>query len=119
MVNVVCGDAAGSVVSGRWSRGLCRAEMACIFDGVLSAFALDRGVFRRFMIRLQTLAFARLGVLVYLSSVMARQRFIKHTLILWSTPPFGGSLGSSLGHNDEIEVGRDMDKCMWLLYVGN
>jgi hypothetical protein len=29
---------------------------------------------------------------------------MKHTLILWIAPPFGGSPDSSLGHGDEMEV---------------
>ncbi len=70
------------------------------------------------MLCLSTLALAGWGVLACSLLVMASRRFIKHTKVLWIAPPFGGSLGSSLGHGDEMEVGGEMvDLCGDVLLI--
>lgn len=84
--------------------------MARVFDGSLSASASRRGFVRRLMC-LSTLTLARWSVWTVLAGsllAIARRRLTKHTKVLWVVPLFGGSLGSSLDHDDEIKVGEEM-----------
>lgn len=104
-VNVVSRGVVETILVSRQSktrslRRWFRTKIGHIFDGLFSSFALDR---------LQTLAFGCRRVLVCSLSVMSCSRFVKRTLVLWIAPPFGGALGSSLSHSNEIKIGRETD----------